>query len=119
MWELVAAELPAPVDNTSSYLVFAGVVMTALTAFAIEVIRSRKDRTEPSPPAPIPTSGEVNGTSKIRERIAVVEAEIVNLKKVDEDTEDTVDMIDRRVDRNESRLDQALRFLDRNHPGWR
>lgn len=126
MWRLVAAELPAPVDNTSAYLVFAGVVVGAIASIAIAVIQSRKSRTEPSPPAPSNGDGNGANTYKIRERMAVVEAEVANLKKVDEQTEDVMDTVDRRVDRNEALLDLAraevrgvAAFLDRQFPGWR
>ncbi len=118
MWNLVAAELPAPVDNTSAYLVFAGVVVGAIASVVIAVLQTRKTRTEPSPPAPSNGDGNGNNTIKIRERVAVVAAEIKNLRSVDEQTEDTVDTMDRRVDRNEARLDRVVAFLSREFPGW-
>lgn len=125
MWRLVAAELPAPVDNTSAYLVFAGVVVGAIASIAIAVIQSRKSRTEPSPPAASNGDGNGSNTIRIRERVAVTEAEIKNLKKVDEQTEETVDTLDRRVDRNEAilvadhkTLAHVVAFLNRQFPGW-
>jgi hypothetical protein len=116
VWELVAAELPAPVDNTSSYLVFAGVVVGAIASIAIAVIQSRKSRTEPSPPAP--SGGDGNGSGRLRERVAVVERDVGALNKAHDELEDAHDLLDRAHAKGQVCQDAIVRFLDREFPGW-
>lgn len=118
MWILVAAELPTPVDNTSSYLVFAGVVVGAIASIAIAVIQSRKTRTEPSPPAPT-TVTDGGSSGRLRERVAVVERDVTALNKAHDELEEAHDLLDRGQAKDRVCQDAIVRWIERQDPNWR
>jgi len=106
LWQqIVAADVPATTGVSDQLVIMVGGVITAaivaLGGVLVAVVNSRASKTTPSPPAPHPEGAD----HVLYERTAV-------LGRRADDADDRFEMMDRRVDQIERRLD-----LD--DPKWR
>lgn len=85
-----------------SIFTFLGVVATAIATIVVAAIKSKGERTTPSPPAPTVDPGEM----------AVIKYQL------NEHAED-FDVLDRTVQAVLGDADDVVRFLNREFPGWR
>ncbi len=115
MWA-AAAEATAGPDPTliTAIAGFLGVVVTTIGVVVVQAMKSRADRTAPSPPAPSTATD-----TALAERVAVLEYRSREDQQRDDDSDLRDDIQDRALNNHGDRLDAIERHLDRHDPGWR
>jgi hypothetical protein len=112
LW-LSAAEAPASSDSHTAIILgviaLLSAVMVAVATGIFQLLSARASRTEPSPPAPIPTAGQ---------DVALYERTAVLSQRAD-DNDERDDVQDRRHEHTEDRLELIEDWIADRDPGWR
>lgn len=115
MWA-AGAEVAAGPDPTliTAIATLLGVVVTTVGLIVVQAIKSRSERTAPSPPAPATSDG---GT-RMAERVAVLEHQQRENQQRDDDADTRDDLQDRAIRAHDEDLEALKRWAGRADPGW-
>lgn len=110
MWLAAAQEAPsAPADAlVIAIFTFLGVVVTTIGVIVVQAIKSKAERTAPSPPAPTDTA--------MLMQLARDNGQLVQRA---DDSDERDDMQDRALENYGDRIEAIERHLDRGYPDWR